>query len=95
MSTKIHPHLKAFIKSVVLAEMSNIGPSKSYLYKEELMKEIQGAVLENLDSIQSKEDMDKVIDDKTSFLKEEMNRVIQMINNTMKNVPLEVLKKVK
>jgi hypothetical protein len=93
--SKLHPHLKAFIKSVVLAEMSNVGPSKSYLYKEELMKEVQTAVMDNIETIQTKEDMDKVIDQKTKILREEMDRVIQMINNTMKNVPLDVLKKIK
>lgn len=95
MATKLHPHLKNFIKSVVLAEVSSIGPSKSYLWKEELMKQVQMEVMDKIDSIQTKEDMDKIIDTKVLELKKDMSRVLDMIGNTLKNVPLEVLKKIK
>ena len=75
--------------------MSNIGPTNSTLYKEELFREMERHVSNNLNNIQTKEDMDKIVDEKTIFLKEEMDKVLSMINGTMKNIPLDVLRKIR
>lgn len=93
MATKIHPHLKAFIRGIVMAEM--IGPSESYKFREQLMREVQTRVLDKLNEIKTKEDMDKIIEENTEQLKEEMNRILDMIGGALKNVPLDILKRVK
>lgn len=93
MTAKLHPHIKHFIRSVVLAEMSAVGPSKSYLWKEELFKKVQEAILEKLETIQTKEDMSLIIDNKIVELKQEIDKTLTMIGNTLKQVPLEIIKR--
>jgi rRNA-processing protein FCF1 len=90
--TKLHPHLKAFIRNTVLAEMT--GPSESYKYKEEMMKRIQTEVLEKLDTITSQEQLAQLIDNTTISYKAVLMNDLEMIARTLKSVPIAVLKKI-
>lgn len=90
---KIHPHLKAFIRSVVMTEMSGgIGPSKGYMWKEQLMKQVQAAVLDSLDAISSPADLEHVIDGEIQNIKADFDKTLDMVGMTLKQVPLDVLK---
>jgi uncharacterized protein (DUF4213/DUF364 family) len=95
MSSKIHPHLKSFIKSVVLAEMSTIGPSKTYLWKETLMKEVVSSILEKLDNCESEEKLKEELSLQIKAKKIEINEAFDMIESTLGHVPLNVFKRVK
>jgi rRNA-processing protein FCF1 len=90
--TKLHPHLKAFIRNTVLAEMT--GPSESYKYKEEMMKRIQTDVLEKLDTIATQEQLAQLIDNATTSFKLVLINDLDMISRTLKAVPIAVLKKI-
>ena len=92
MASKIHPHLRAFIHSVVLTEMAELGPSKAYMWKENLMKQVQAAVLDNLENISSTQDLEKVIDGEIFNIKSEFDRTLDMIGRTLKQIPLSVLR---
>lgn len=92
--SKLHPHLKNFIRSVVLAEVSSIGPSKSYQWKETIMRDLQSHIIDNIEAINTKEDLDAIINSKIQELKQDMNKVLDMIGHTLKNVPVDVLKRV-
>ena len=89
---KLHPHIKSFIHSVVLAEMASLGPSKDYQYKETMMKKVQEAVLDSLDNIRTKEDMDRVISARVQDLRVELSKTLDMIESVLKQIPLEVIK---
>lgn len=92
MAARLHPHLKAYIHSVVMTEMAELGPSKAYVWKENLMKQVQTAVLDNLEAISSQQDLEKVIDGEILNIKSEFDRTLDMVGRTLKQVPIEVLK---
>lgn len=93
-NVKIHPHIKNFIHSVVLSELHGTGTGKDYLWKEEVFKNIERHILENISSINTKEDMEKEIDKRTKLLKEELNKVLEMASGTLKNIPIDIIKKI-
>lgn len=72
---------------------SLIGPSKSYSWKEQLMQKVQKELLTNLDNIQTQQDLDSFIDSKIDVLRQEMEQTLGMISNTLKKIPLDVLKR--
>ena len=92
MASKIHPHLKAFIHSVVLTEMSGLGPSKAYAWKENVMRQVQSAVLDNLENISSPQDLEKVIDGEVQNIKADFDKTLNMVAMTLKQVPIRILK---
>lgn len=94
MATKLHSHLKHFIHQVVLSEMASvIGPSKTYLWKEALMKRIQEKILEDLDVIQTQEDLNAKIDEHVSSFAKEIEETLKMIARTLKGLDIKLLKR--
>lgn len=89
-ATKLHPHLKAFIRNVVLAEM--VGPSESYLYKEELMKRIQAMVFDKIGTIQTQEELAALIDQAVADFHKLIEEDLDMIRKTLRMVPVALLK---
>lgn len=90
---KIHPLLKSYIHSIVMTEMSSLGPSKNYAWKESVMKQVQSAVLDNLNNITTPEELEKVIDGEIQNIKADFDRTLSMVASTLKQVPIEVLRK--
>ena len=94
MATKIHSHLKHFIHQVILAEMATvIGPSKTYAWKEALMKRIQEKILEDLDSIQTQEQLNAKIDEHIVAFAKEIEDTLKMISRTLKGLNIAVLRR--
>lgn len=92
----LHPHLKSYIKNVVQIQTeSAIGPSKNYLWKEHLMGEVQKSVMSKLGEIGSQEELVKAVDEGVSKLRDEVNAVLDMVANTLKQIPVGVLQKLK
>lgn len=90
---KIHPHLKSFIHSVVLAEMSIPGQSKkSSQWKENLMRQVQSNVLERLDEVQCQTDLEKVTHEEIKKVKDDFTGLMDLMGHTLKQVPVEMLK---
>lgn len=90
---KVHPHLKAFIHGVVMAEMSEIGPSKSYQWKENLMRQIQTNVLERLDELKTQGDVERITLEETQKVQNDFIRTLDMVKRTLQQVPVDILKK--
>jgi hypothetical protein len=91
--TKIHPHLKSFIHSVVMAEMTLPGQTKrSVQWKENLMRQVQSNVLERIDEVQSQADLEKITLEEVKKFKEDFVGILELIGQTLKQVPVEVLK---
>lgn len=91
--TKIHPHLKSFIHSVVMAEMTLPGQSKkSSQWKEDLMRQVQGNVLERLDEVASQQDLIRVTQEEIRRFREDFVGILDLIGQTLGQVPLDVLK---
>lgn len=89
---KIHPHIKSFIHSVVMAEMSPVGPSKSYIWKESLMKEVQEHILDRLNEVKTQEDLAKVTSEEINKLSVDFKSTLEMINLTLRQIPVDILK---
>ncbi len=78
-----------------MAEMTSIGPSKNYVWKENLMKEVMASILENLTNSAKENDLKEEIRKQVSNRKKEINETLDMIENTLNHIPLEILKKTK
>lgn len=82
---------KALIEQVVRQEMANVvGMSKSYMYKEQIMQQVQQAVASQGDSIKSQEDFARIIDSEIENIKGDMNSTFEMISRTLKSVPFDI-----
>lgn len=94
MSKKLHSHLKHFIHQIVLTEMATtLGPSKTYMWKESLMKRIQEKILDDLDSIQTQQDLNDKIDQHVREFAKEIEDTLRMIARTLKNLNVGLLKR--
>jgi len=94
---KLHPHLKHFIRSVIASElMESVGPSKKYEFKEGVMRALQESILEDIDSVQTQEDLEKLVDQKVAkFRAEQLEPLLKMIERVVKQIPLSVFKHLK
>jgi nitrogen regulatory protein PII-like uncharacterized protein len=90
MATKIHPHLKSFIHSIVVAEMSGSKPSK---WKELLMREVQSSILGRLEEVKSQEDLTRVTKEEVRKVEHDLSLTLGMIRDTIQELPLEILKR--
>lgn len=85
---------KALVEQVVRQEMANVvGMSKSYMYKEQIMQQVQQAVASQGDSIKSQEDFARTIDSEIENIKGDMNSTFEMISRTLKSVPFDIYMK--
>jgi len=94
--SKLHPHIKHFIKTIVLTEMGEkLGPSNSYKWKEGLMVEIQDLIASRIEQVNSQEDLqaliEQVVDD---FHATKVIPTLNMIKQTLKQVPIDIIKTV-
>ncbi len=92
---KLHPHIKHFIKTIIATELNEaIGPSEKYKWKEGIIQEIQSYLMEHLGEVQTQEDVTRQIDiGMQEFKEKKLEPVLVMISNTLKQIPLDVLKK--
>jgi hypothetical protein len=92
MSGKLHPHLKKYLHDVILSEtMPGANPSK---WKEELIKHIQEEVIDNLDtSIDNETDLNRFVEDKLAQVKVDLEKDLESIGNTVKQIPLDLLRR--
>jgi mannitol-1-phosphate/altronate dehydrogenase len=88
---KIHPHLKSFIHSVVVAE-SGMGGTKEVKWKESLMRQIQGNVLERLEEIRTQTDLERITHEEVQKLAKDFSLTLDMVGRTLQQLPLGVLK---
>ena len=86
---RIHPHLKSFIHSVVVSEMAGNKPSK---WKEILMREVQSNILERLGEIENQEDLARVTKEEVNKSEREFCLTLNLIKDTLQELPVEVLK---
>lgn len=89
MATKIHPHLKSFIRSVVAAEV--LG-KKTGKWQEQLMRDVQGNILERLEEIKSQADLERVTTEEIKKLQGDFSLTLEMIGRTLQQLPIELLK---
>lgn len=87
---RIHPHLKSFIHSIVVAEMSGNKPSK---WKELLMREVQGNILARIQEIQDQSDLVRVTREEVGKSERELSLTLEVIRHTIQELPVEVLKR--
>lgn len=87
---KIHPHLKSFIHSIVVAEMSGNKPSK---WKELLMREVQGNILARIHEIKDQNDLARVTKEEVGKSEQDLSLTLEVIKHTIQELPVEVLKR--
>lgn len=90
MANKIHPHLKSFIHSVIVAEMPDGKPSK---WKELLMREVQGNILARINEVKDKNDLARVTKEEVGKSERDLSLTFEVIKQTIQELPLEVLKR--
>lgn len=90
--TKVHAHLKSFIHSVVIAEMSGLGSAKASIWKEKLMRQVQGSVLDRLNEIKQQSDLERITSEEVHKVQTEFVRTLEMVGKVLQQVPVDVLK---
>lgn len=76
-----------------MAEMVLPGQSKkSAQWKEDLMRQVQGNVLERLDEVASQQDLIRVTQEEVRRFRDDFASVLDLIGQTLGQVPLDVLK---
>lgn len=90
-------YIKKLIESVVKSESNKlkeaIGPSKSYTWKEDFMQKLQKDVAASVTELKTQEELNLFIDKKIVEYKAEVENVFNMIGNTLKQIPIDILKK--
>ena len=95
MKRKIHPHLKHFIHQIVSNELAPESKTKEYLWKEELLKEVQFRILSELHEITNQDELVLEIDRQINEIKKETETVLSEMQRILKTIPFEVLMKYK
>lgn len=90
--SKVHAHLKSFIHSVVIAEMSGLDSVKSSRWKENLMREVQGSVLDRLGEIKQQSDLERITTEEVGKVQMEFVRTLEMVGKVLQQVPVDVLR---
>jgi len=90
----LHPHIKHFIRGVILAEMGEkLGPSKKYQWKEGIMTEVQEDIMSKLSEIETQEDLAHAIDESVNkFHAEKIIPLLDMIKRTLRNIPIQIIR---
>lgn len=89
---KIHAHLKSFIHSVVIAEMCGHDSVKSSRWKENLMRQVQGSVLDRLGEIKQQSDLERITTEEVGKVQMEFVRTLEMVGKVLQQVPVDVLR---
>lgn len=69
-----------------------IGPSKSYRHKEELMKVVQDGIRAYADEIESQEQFEGIVDQEIQKLREDLDLTMSMIGRALYQVPFQAFK---
>lgn len=93
---KLHPHLKAFIRGIILTEMGSDDEHspKKQAWKEEVLSNCIEELVSKIDTIQTEEQYRVFISNIVSELKERMDRMIDSIMVTLNGIPLVVIKNI-
>lgn len=92
MSVKIHPHLKSFIHSVVISELSTAGKRNRKSWQEDLMRQVQGKILERVEEITTSSDLQRITTEEIKKLQEDFSLTLEIVGRTLQQVPLNLLK---
>ena len=90
-TTRIHPHLKSFIRSIVATEF-DIPQHPEDNWKEQLMTVAINRVIGQVGTVNSSEDYDILIDNTTRDLSREFVTLSQTIKEAIHGIPLELLR---
>lgn len=80
--------LKLLIEQMVKKEL--VSMSKSYMFKEELMKIVQNSLKSYANDITNQEDFEQTIDNELSKLQSDLDLTISMIGKALKAIPFEI-----
>ena len=88
--------LKQLIEQIIKEETLDpnskrkVGMSNNYLFKEQIMKMVQDAVLASVDSVGSQEDYSKTIESEIESIKADMDMTFDMVKQTLNGIPFEI-----
>ena len=90
---KLHPHIKHFLKTIVLAELST---STKKNWEQKFAEYVFMELMEHLESnpVQTTEELSKVVDEQINKIKTGyVEKVFETISNSAKQFPLDILNK--
>lgn len=83
--------LKTLVEQVVRQETSRLaGMSKGYMFKEQIMKQVQDGLVAELENIHSPLDFQKAVDSEIEKVKSDMDLTYEMVSRTLKDIPFEI-----
>lgn len=86
--------LKTLVEQIVKQETSRLaGMSKGYMFKEQIMKQVQDGVVAELENIHSPLDYQKAIDSEVEKVKSDLDLTFEMVSRTLKDIPFEIFVK--
>ncbi len=86
--------LKTLVEQIVKQETSRlVGMSKGYMFKEQIMKQVQDGVVAELPNIHSPMDYQKAVDAEIEKIKSDLDLTFEMVSRTLKDIPFEIFAK--
>lgn len=90
---RLHPHLKAFIHSVVQAEVARVGETKRHtLWAEKLFHDVEDGVLSRIEEVKDQADLKRVTREEVARFKDEFSSLMDLVGRTLEQLPLDLLK---
>jgi len=93
MSTKLHPHIKHFIKTIVLSELPKENQGK---WEQKFAEHVFSELIEEIEkkSVTTQKELEEVVDVKLNEIKNSyVDFVFKTIQNSAKLIPLDVFVK--
>lgn len=93
---KIHPHLKAFIRGIILTELDvHIGNTpKQQIWKEEVLSNCIEKLVSMANSLNEQNEYEEHIEALGEQLRKDLNVLVDSIVVSLKGIPLTVIKQV-